>query len=152
MNPPNTLGKHILNDFQRDFPLVSRPYAAMAEALGVHEGDVLDALGELCENGAISRVGAVLKPGTVGASTLCAMAVDEDRLEEVAGIVSGFEAVNHNYEREHRLNLWFVVTAADDETLKTVLDDIRTATGHELINLPMVEGYHLDLSFALKWN
>ena len=41
------------------------------------------------------------------------MAVPPARLEAVAARVSAEPAVNHNYEREHDLNLWFVVAAPD---------------------------------------
>ena len=72
----------------------------------------------------MSRVGAVVRPNTVGASTLAAMAVPPRDLERVAALVSGYAEVNHNYEREHRLNLWFVVAAPDSARLQQVLDEI----------------------------
>ena len=144
------LEKRMINSFQRDLPLVERPYAVMAEKLGVEEEDVLEALKALKENGALSRVGAVFKPNTVGHSTLAAMAVEADRLEEVAGLVSSFEEVNHNYEREHRLNLWFVVAANEKERVERVLEEIQNMTGIKVLNLPMLEDYHLDLGFDLK--
>ena len=64
-------------------------------------------------DGRISRIGAVLRPGCFGASTLVAMAVPAARLAEVAGLVNAFPGVNHNYQREHAYNLWFVLTAGD---------------------------------------
>lgn len=146
------LDKQLLNDFQRDFPLVARPYAVLAERLGVSEEEVLQALQALQEAGAIARVGPVFRPNRVGASTLAAMAVPADRLEEVADWVSACPAVNHNYEREHRFNLWFVATAADDTTLQQVLKDLEQQTGCPILNLPLVQDYHIDLGFELQWN
>jgi len=142
----------MIDQFQRDLPLVERPYAAIAEKLGVSEEDVIEALKVLKENGTLSRVGAVFKPNTVGHSTLAAMAVGPERLEEVANLVSSFDAVNHNYEREHRLNLWFVVTAADGDGVGHVIEKIEHMTGIKVLNLPMLEDYHLDLGFDLRWN
>ncbi len=101
--------------------------------------------------GTISRIGAVLKPRAVGASTLAAMAVPAERLDEVAALVSGYREVNHNYEREHELNLWFVATAFSERHLEAVLDDIETRTGLTVQRLPMIEDYHIDLGFKLKW-
>lgn len=146
----NDLEKKMINAFQRDLPLVERPYAAMAEKLGVSEDDVIEALKVLKENGTLSRVGAVFKPNTVGHSTLAAMAVEAERLEEVADLVSSFDEVNHNYEREHRLNLWFVVAANEKERVVRVLEEIQNMTGIKVLNLPMLEDYHLDLGFDLK--
>jgi DNA-binding Lrp family transcriptional regulator len=151
-NPkPSALERRLLNDFQHDFPLSPTPYADMARALGVGEGEVLAALAHLKASGAISRVGAVIRPNTVGVSTLAAMAVPAARLEEVAALVSGCPEVNHNYEREHRLNLWFVVTAPDAARLAAVLDDIGARTGLEVLAFPMLADYHIDLGFDLRW-
>jgi DNA-binding Lrp family transcriptional regulator len=139
----------LLNDFQRSFPLVSEPYAVLAGTLGVAERDVLDRLARLREAGAVSRVGAVFRPGAIGASTLAAMAVPPARLDAVAAIVSRFPEVNHNYEREHRYNLWFVAAAADDDALAATLDRVERATGIDVLALPLVEEYHIDLGFRL---
>jgi DNA-binding Lrp family transcriptional regulator len=139
----------LLDDFQRDFPLVPRPYAALAQALGVTEREVIGALEGLLVRGAISRVGAVFRPGAIGASTLAAMAVPPERLEAVASIVSSFREVNHNYEREHRYNLWFVAAATDEAWLAATLEAIARMTGIAPIALPLIEEYHIDLGFPL---
>jgi len=146
----NTLEEKVLNKYQRDFPLVPRPYDQIAGQLGITEADLLDILGNLQDRHVIGRVGAVVKPQTVGASTLAAMRVPKHRLGKVASVVSSFEAVNHNYEREHQLNLWFVVTAADDAGVKTVLFEIEKQTGIEVIDLPLQTSFHIDLGFDLK--
>jgi DNA-binding Lrp family transcriptional regulator len=146
------LDKHLLNDFQRDFPLVPRPYAAVGEQLGMSEAEVIGRLAHLSDQGSISRVGAVFRPHTVGGSTLAAMAVAEDDLERVAALVSSYAEVNHNYQREHRLNLWFVVTAPSPEAVGAVLADISVRTGLEVLDLPLLEHFHIDLGFDLKWS
>lgn len=140
----------LLADFQRDLPLTPTPYADMAARLGVSEGEVLETLKALREEGAVSRVGAVFRPNTVGASTLAALAVPVERLEEIAALINAYAEVNHNYEREHHFNLWFVVTASDTARVAQVLDDIAQRTGFEVMDLPMVEDYHLDLGFDLR--
>ena len=144
------LDRRLLNDFQQDFPLSATPYADMARTLGVTEEAVLARLRELKQAGAISRVGAVVRPNTVGVSTLAAMAVPPEQLESVAALVNGFIEVNHNYEREHRLNLWFVATAPDAVRLSAVLDEIAGRTGYEVLSFPLVEDYHIDLGFELR--
>ena len=80
------------------------------------------------------------------------MAVPEERLEEVAALVSGYDEVNHNYEREHHFNLWFVATAPDESRLQGVLNDIEARCGIEVLPLPLVADYHIDLGFDLKWS
>lgn len=148
----NTLSRQdcaLLNAVQRDFPLDSRPFATIAGRLGMTEEAVLERLQQLEAGGAISRFGAVFRNGVAGASTLAAMAVPGERLDEVAAQVNGVPGVNHNYLREHDYNLWFVVTAADPQELALRLQAIRDATGLELLDLPMEQAYHIDLGFPL---
>lgn len=145
------LERRLLNDFQHDFPLTPAPYADLAQQLGVSEDEVIATLARLKQQGAVSRVGAVVRPNTVGVSTLAAMAVPGAELEQVAALVSSYPEVNHNYEREHRLNLWFVATAPNGARLQQVLDDIAARTGQEVLSFPLVEDYHIDLGFVLRW-
>jgi DNA-binding Lrp family transcriptional regulator len=139
----------LLNEFQRDFPLCPTPFAVIAERMQCDEATVLDSLRQLQESGAISRVGAVFAPRSVGASTLAALAVPRDRLEAVAAMVSAYPGVNHNYEREHAYNLWFVATAADEPMLADLLARIGDSTGCPPIALPLLEEFHIDLGFDL---
>lgn len=148
----NTFDKQLLDDFQRDFPLVSRPFAVIGEQVGMSEQDVIDAYKHFAEERYVSRIGAVIKPNAVGASTLAAMAVPEDQLQAVADLVSSYDAVNHNYAREHAFNLWFVVAAVNTAAVDAVLQDITEQTGLSVMNLPIIEDYHLDLGFKLQWN
>lgn len=140
----------LLNDFQRDFPLCAEPYAALAAQLGSDEQTVLETLRRLHNDGCLSRIGAVFGPRRVGASTLAALAVPPEHLESVADLVSAHPEVNHNYEREHTFNLWFVVTAPDQQQLERVLGEIERETGCELIVLPLLEEFHIDLGFDLQ--
>jgi len=77
------------------------------------------------------------------------MAVPEARINEVAKLINSFEQVNHNYEREHRFNLWFVVTASSQAVVDQVLDNIEQQTGLAVLDLPMEADYHIDLGFPL---
>lgn len=145
----DTLDFHLLNDFQRDFPLCPAPFAELAARLGVAEKVVLGRLDNLRREGKISRVGAVFAPKRIGASTLAAMAVPPEKLAAVAAAVNRFPEVNHNYEREHRYNLWFVVTAASEGRLQATLGAIEQAAGYSLMPLPLLEEFHIDLGFSL---
>jgi len=147
----DAIDRRLLNDFQSGFPLVPRPFAEIADRLGVGESEVIARIERLAAAGAVSRVGPVLRPRQVGTSTLAAMAVPEDRLEEVAELVNDYREVNHNYQRTHRFNLWFVLTAADEGRLTAVMDEIEDRTGIAVLDLPMLEEYHIDLGFPLQW-
>ncbi len=147
----DALDRRLLDDFQSGIPLAPRPFALMAEQLGVAEAEVIARMQRLTEAGAVSRVGPVFRPRQVGASTLAAMAVPPERLAEVAALVNTFPEVNHNYEREHDFNLWFVLTAPDQTRLERVLDEIGRRAGLPVLDLPMLAEYHIDLGFPLQW-
>lgn len=142
----------VLNDFQQFFPVQARPFKKVAEILGTDEQTVLSTVNSLKSRGFISRIGPVFSPNTVGASTLAAIAVDSVGLETIAAIVSAFDSVNHNYQREHTYNLWFVVTAPTKEALQDELDEITCATGLEVLALPMLRAFHIDLGFDLNFS
>ena len=145
------LEKHLLNDFQHDFPLSSRPFADIAKKFGTDEASVIETLQRLKESGIISRIGPVFKPNRIGVSTLAAMSIPQHELERIADIVSSFGEVNHNYERLHDFNLWFVITAQDEAHLTQTLQDIEQRCGYVVMSLPMQEDYFIDLGFKLKW-
>jgi DNA-binding Lrp family transcriptional regulator len=141
--------RRLLNDFQRDFPLCEAPYAAIGRTLDAGEDWVLTTLRRFAGDGVVSRVGAIFRPGSVGASTLAAMAVPPARLAGVARSVGAHRGVNHNYEREHRFNLWFVANAADADALQALLTRIGRESVLPVLALPLRREYHIDLGFDL---
>jgi DNA-binding Lrp family transcriptional regulator len=143
------LEKCLLNEYQRGFPLSPAPYAEIAQQLGITETEVIRTLGALQERGYISRIGPVFAPQRAGSSTLAAMAVPGEQLEAVANYVSRFAEVNHNYEREHSFNLWFVVTAPDQARVQQVLEEIESGTGIAVLDLPLEHPFYIDLGFPL---
>ena len=145
------LEKRLLNEFQHSFPLIPRPFQKIAEDLDVTEEVIIETLENLQSQGFVSRVGAVFRANSIGASMLAAMAVPERQLEEVAAMICEYSEVNHNYQRDHDFNLWFVLTARDEQALNAVLDDIEQRSGLPVMYLPMEEDYHIDLGFNLSW-
>ncbi len=139
----------LIDEFQRDFPLEPEPFRAIAERLGLDESDVLASLIRLGETGVISRLGAVLRPNCAGASTLAAMAAPAHKLEAIAEIVNAEPGVNHNYEREHAVNLWFVVTGANRAAIAASLARIQSRVGLDVLDLPLLRSFHIDLGFPI---
>ena len=148
-SPYSPLEYSLLNDWQRDFPIAAQPFGELGTRVGADETAVLATLRRLQARGAISRVGAVFAPRRVGASTLAALAAPPDAIERIAAQVSARPEVNHNYQREHHYNLWFVATAADQAALAAALGGIEGETGCAVIALPLENEYHIDLGFDL---
>ena len=143
------LEQRLLNDYQRHFPLDPLPFTQIAHDLKTDTDTVLDRLGKLILEGKISRVGPVFRPNRIGVSTLAAMRVPEHQLTKIAAIVSHFPEVNHNYEREHQLNLWFVAVASNQARLDVVIKAIEKISGYKVMSMPLLKEYHIDLGFDL---
>jgi DNA-binding Lrp family transcriptional regulator len=145
----DALDLRLLDEWQRDFPLVSSPFAEISKVLGCSEAEVLQRLTRLSDAGAVSRVGATIRPNTAGASTLAAVAAPVWQVDEMAGIISAEAGVNHSYLRENEWNIWFVATGPDRGHVGATLNRIAAATGLAVLDLPLVRPYHIDLGFAL---
>jgi len=138
--------RRLINRLQDGFPVVEHPYAAVAAELGLTEADVIARVGQLLANGVLSRFGPLFDAERMGgAFTLAAMAVPEERFDEVVAIVGTFPEVAHNYARDHALNMWFVVATERPGRVAEVLTDIETATGLSVIDLPKEEEFFLGL-------
>ena len=145
----DAVDRRLLDEHQRGFPICETSFAEIANRLDCEASEVIRRLARLKRRGMVSRVGPVFTPGRIGASTLAAMAVPPGRLESVAEYVNRYPAVNHNYEREHAINLWFVLTAPTLEGLDETLTDIRRCTGLDVLDLRLERAYHIDLGFPL---
>jgi len=142
----DAIDRRIVNTLQGGLPVAPRPYAMAAERIGIAEEELLARLEALLADGLLSRFGPLYDAERLGgAVTLAAMAVPEERFDDVAGIVNAFPEVAHNYARDHRLNMWFVVASDDPARIAEVLREITRATGLEVIDLPKLEEYFLEL-------
>jgi DNA-binding Lrp family transcriptional regulator len=147
--------KALLQTLQDDFPLTTRPWDALAERLGTTVEDVMGRIGRLKEEGVIRRIGPVLETDRVGltARTLVLMKVPPERMDEIAGIVSGFDEVTHNYERDHEYNLWFTLITPSQERLKDALANIIDATGVSedgVLDLPVTGRYKIGVRYVFR--
>ncbi|ADE02486.1 Lrp/AsnC family transcriptional regulator [Haloferax volcanii] len=139
----------LIDGYQSGFPVERRPFRVVAAELGIDEDDALDRVRRLRDDGVFRRFGPVLNPPVIGSSTLAAVSAPEERFDEVAEIINGYRQVNHNYRRAHDWNMWFVVTAGSRETRDRILDEIEERTGCEVLNLPMLTDYYIDLEFPI---
>ena len=138
--------RHIINALQGGFPIVERPFREIARRLGMAEDAVITALTRLREDGVLSRFGPMYDAAALGgAFTLCAMAVPEARFAEVAERVNALPEVAHNYRREHRFNMWFVLGTERPEQIDATVARIEELTGLAVLNLPKLEEYFLEL-------
>ena len=143
------LDKKILSLIQEDFPVVSRPYAAIGEKVGCSEEEAFRRIMSMKKAGIIRRIGANFDSRTLGyVSTLVGMRVPEKDLERVAAQVSGYPQVTHNYEREGPVNLWFTLIARSRAELEQILSEIRAgAPEAQVLELPAKRLFKLRVRF-----
>lgn len=143
------LDRAIVNRLQGGFPLCERPFAEAAGQLGISEDELLSRLKVLLENRTLTRFGPLFDAERLGgAFTLCAMRVPAEDFNRVAALVNAHPEVAHNYEREHRFNMWFVLATASPGDIEKKIRELESETGYPVVNLPRLEEYYIGLQLA----
>ena len=141
--------KRILSLLQTEFPVVARPFDALAERLGTEPAALVARVRRLAEGGVIRRIGPVFDSRRLGyTSTLAAARVPAERLAEVAERVSRLPGVTHNYERRGDYNLWFTLTAQSEKEIAETLDALGEETGIVFHSLPALALYKIRAVFG----
>jgi len=146
------IDKQLLTIIQRDFPITPRPYTFLGNQLGISEQDVITRITNLKEEGVIRRLGGVFDSRKIGyTSTLCAIKVPEDRIDEVAQTINQIPGVTHNYLRNHDYNMWFTLIAPSDKIIDSTLHSLKVKTCVEkLISLPATQFFKINVHFKLQ--
>ncbi|AAV97359.1 nitrite reductase heme biosynthesis G protein (plasmid) [Ruegeria pomeroyi DSS-3] len=146
---PDATDRRILNRMQEDLPLTAHPYAAVAAELGLTEDDLLERLARMKAARLITRFGPFFDAAAMGgAFCLCAMAVPEAEFESVLTKVNAHPEVAHNYERTHRLNMWFVLATETPQGIAATADAIETETGIAVLRFPKLQEFFIGFRVA----
>jgi len=141
--------RRILNRIQSDFPITKRPYAYIADGLGLSESEVIQRVRKLKAAGIIRRIGANFVPGRLGyVSTLCAAKVPPEKVEAFTAVVNRHSGVTHNYLRENSYNIWFTFIAPSRQEIRENLAQIAAETGiTDILNLPATHVFKIKAQF-----
>lgn len=143
------LDRAIINRLQGGFPVCDRPYAMAADAMGTDEATLIHRLGDLLADGTLTRFGPMFDVERMGgAFSLCALAAPRDDYERVTALVNAHPEVAHNYEREHALNMWFVLACASRDDIPLVLAEIEAETGRTVYDFPREAEYFIELKLS----
>jgi DNA-binding Lrp family transcriptional regulator len=138
--------RFLIDRLQDGVDLVPRPFATLARETGLTEQQVVERIAGYLDDGYLSRFGPMFNADRMGgAFCLCAMAVPAARFEAVADLVNGFPEVAHNYEREHRLNMWFVLATGDPAEIPGLVAEIEARTGLPVLQFPKEAEFFIGL-------
>ncbi len=144
--PLDEADRRIINGLQGGFPLSEAPYAEAAAALGMEEGELLERLRKLLDRGVLTRFGPMFQIERMGgAFVLAALAVPEADFDRVAAQVNALPEVAHNYRREHRLNMWFVIAAETPAGVEGAIAAIGQSTGLPVFAFPKEREYFVEM-------
>jgi DNA-binding Lrp family transcriptional regulator len=141
------LSRQFINRYQGGFPIEEQPFASVAADLGTDPATLLSTIRELMgDDGLLSRFGPLYDASSMGGSlTLAALSVPDDRFDEVTNLVNDMPEVAHNYQREHALNMWFVIATETPELLQQTIERIEQTANLPVYNFPKLQTFYLGL-------
>ncbi|MDD5277227.1 MAG: AsnC family transcriptional regulator [Methylovulum sp.] len=140
------IDRHIINTLQTGFPICDAPYRQVAESLSINETELLTRLQALLADGTLTRFGPLYNAEQMGgALTLAAVKVPTERFDKVTDIINAFPEVAHNYARNHKLNMWFVLATETSEQQRQTINTIEGQTGLTVYNMPKLKEYFVNL-------
>ena len=105
---PGDVENRLLEILQHGLPLVSRPYALIADQLGITEDRVIEMINGLIDNELIKRYGIVVRHHEAGyrANAMIVWDVPDDKLDSIPQQMKLFPFVTLCYRRPRRLPDW----------------------------------------------
>lgn len=145
------LDKEILNEIQWTFPLVPRPYSDIAKKFQISDEELMQRLRALKEAGIVRQMSAIFDTRRLGyKSALVAMAIDADKLDNIANQVNKHPGVSHNYERNHEYNLWFTLAVPPGLDLKSEIDKFSKLQGINKVRmLPTIKLFKIGVKLEM---
>ena len=143
--------KELLNEIQWTFPLVTRPFDAIAKKFDTTPEIIKEKLNHLKEIGVLRQLSAIFDTRKLGyTSSLVAMEIDNSKLEQVALIINKHPGVSHNYERKHQFNLWFTLAVPPGSDLKSELDKFSKLDGIKKVRmLPTLQLFKIGVKLDM---
>jgi siroheme decarboxylase len=150
---PAGLDRQLLNAVQKEVPMIPQPFAQVAKELGTTEEDVLARLRRWRDDeGVIRQISAIFDTRKLDyTSTLVAMKIPHDRINEAAKIVNDHPGVSHNYERDHEFNLWFTCAVPPGMNLDEHIERLHELTGATSTRiLPTLKMFKIEVRLDME--
>ena len=143
--------KELLNEIQWTFPLVTRPFDAIAKKFDTTPEIIKEKLKNLKEIGVLRQLSAIFDTRKLGyTSSLVAMEIEHDELDHVASQINRHPGVSHNYERDHQFNLWFTLAVPPGADLNDELEKFNVLKGIKKVRmLPTLQLFKIGVKLDL---
>jgi len=139
----------ILSRIQKKFPLVAKPFKAIADELNISEDEVLEILQAEKKAGIIRQTSAIFDTKRLGyKSSLVAFKVAPQNIDAAVEIINSHPGISHNYERNHEFNIWFTLGISPASKLgldKTVELLAKLTKADEYIMLPTLKLFKINV-------
>ena len=151
MSSIEEIDNEILNEIQWTFPLVPRPFDAIAKKFNISPKEVKSRLIQMKRKGVLRQLSAIFDTRKLGyTSSLVAMEIEGDKLEKVAQQINKHPGVSHNYEREHEFNLWFTLAVPPGSDLKLEIDKFSKLDGIKKVRmLPTLQLFKIGVKLYM---
>jgi DNA-binding Lrp family transcriptional regulator len=144
----------LLNLLQGSFPLAERPFAAVADAAGLAEAEVLERTRRLLAERIIRQLTPIYDTRALGyQSMLVAAKVDPEHPWAAARVINSHPGVSHNYLRTHEFNVWFTIAVEGDSPLGLdgTLDVLCRLIGAESVRqLPTLKLFKIRMDLEMQ--
>ena len=141
--------QEILSRIQKKFPLVPKPFEAIANELGMTEAEVLSILQEEKTNKIIRQTSAIFDTKRLGyTSSLVAFKIAPEKIDAAVEVINAHPGISHNYERNHDFNIWFTLAVAPDSRLgleKTLEILAKETEAEDYIMLPTLKLFKISV-------
>jgi len=143
------LTKEILSRIQKKFPLVAKPFKAIADELDMSEEEVLSILQAQKADKIIRQTSAIFDTKRLGyISSLVAFKIPAEKIDAAVAIINSHPGISHNYERNHDFNIWFTLGVAPDSKLgleKTLEILAKVTEAEDYIMLPTLKLFKINV-------
>jgi len=143
--------RKLLNLLQWDFPLNERPYLELGKRLGIGEDETIERISRMKESRVIRQISAIFDSRRLGyKSTLVAMKLPPERLDESAEAINQHPGVSHNYARNHAFNLWFTLTIPSEQSVAKTAQELGQKVGSlKTLVLPTIRLFKIGVKFDM---
>jgi DNA-binding Lrp family transcriptional regulator len=152
--PLDDLDKRLLNLMQGRFPIVPRPYEAVATEAGITEQEAIDRVKRLLDERIIRQVTPIFDTRALGySSMLVAAKVDPENPWRAANVINEHPGVSHNYLRNHEFNIWFTIATEPDSRLGLdgTLEALAREAGAESVRqLPTLKLFKIRMDLEME--